>query len=216
MIPLTSPAGKELFKRALLAGTASHFLSLSSVFTPQSEPPFCGLSSLSIVLNSLNIDPGRSVKIMGVWRWYSEVLLDCCVDLERVREAGITLAQLRCLGLCNGLTVSRIPGISSRFPLEKQVKTLEKLMKNEEIRVIVNYDRASLGQTGGGHFSPLAALDATSSKVLLLDVARFKYPPHWVSLEDLVFAGETKDGEVMRGFVSLRVARGVGGRSRQC
>ena len=37
-----------------------------------------------------------------------------------------------------------------------------------------------LGQTGDGHFSPIGGYDAASDQVLLLDVARFKYPPHWV------------------------------------
>jgi hypothetical protein len=50
---------------------------------------------------------------------------------------------------------------------------------------VANYDRAALGQTGNGHFSPLAAWHAASDRVLVLDVARFKYPPHWVPVDKL-------------------------------
>jgi len=45
-------------------------------FNTQDEPAFCGLASLSMVLNALAIDPRRPWK--GVWRWFSEDLLDCC------------------------------------------------------------------------------------------------------------------------------------------
>ena len=40
----------------------------------------CGLSCLAMVLNTLEVDPGRRWK--GVWRWYSEDMLDCCTPLE--------------------------------------------------------------------------------------------------------------------------------------
>jgi Phytochelatin synthase len=37
-------------------------------------------------------------------------------------------------------------------------------------------------QTGTGHFSPIGGYHAGKDMALLLDVARFKYPPHWVPL----------------------------------
>lgn len=37
-------------------------------------------------------------------------------------------------------------------------------------------------QTGTGHFSPIGGYHAGSDMALILDVARFKYPPHWVPL----------------------------------
>ena len=43
--------------------------------------------------------------------------------------------------------------------------------------VIVGYDRRALGQTGEGHFSPIGGYDPASDLALVLDVARFKYPP---------------------------------------
>jgi hypothetical protein len=38
------------------------FYRLVSYFQTQSEPAFCGLASLSMVLNALAIDPGRKWK----------------------------------------------------------------------------------------------------------------------------------------------------------
>ena len=40
-------------------------------------------------------------------------------------------------------------------------------------------------QTGTGHFSPIGGYHAGRDMALILDVARFKYPPHWVPLSNL-------------------------------
>jgi hypothetical protein len=37
-------------------------------------------------------------------------------------------------------------------------------------------------QTGAGHFSPVAGYHTETDSCLILDVARFKYPPYWVSV----------------------------------
>jgi hypothetical protein len=45
----------------------------------------------------------------------------------------------------------------------------------------------------GSHFSPLGAFDEDSDRVLVLDVARFKYRPHWVAVADLWRAMDTEE-----------------------
>ena len=57
LISLNSIAGKNLFKQSILDGRAEIFFQLSGNFSSQSEPAYCGLVSLSMVLNSLNVDP---------------------------------------------------------------------------------------------------------------------------------------------------------------
>ncbi len=51
--------------------------------------------------------------------------------------------------------------------------------------LVVSFHRPTLKQTGEGHFSPVAAYDSLTDTCLVLDVARFKYPPFWVPLADL-------------------------------
>ena len=51
--------------------------------------------------------------------------------------------------------------------------------------MVVSFCRQSLGQTGDGHFSPIGGYDEEGDRVLVLDVARFKYPPYWVKLPEL-------------------------------
>lgn len=60
-------------------------------------------------------------------------------------------------------------------------------------------------QTGDGHFSPIGGYHAARDLVLILDVARFKYPPHWVPLPLLWQSMQQTDrvtGE-SRGYVVL-------------
>jgi protoporphyrinogen oxidase len=79
--------------------------------------------------------------------------------------------------------------------------------------VIVNFLRRALGEEIGGHISPLGAYDEKSDRFLILDVARYKYPPVWVKTADLFDAMNTPDSDndnKTRGYVlvSSRVAAG--------
>jgi hypothetical protein len=69
----------------------------------------------------------------------------------------------------------------------------------------VNYDRRVLNQSGTGHFSPIGAYESTRDLVLILDVARFKYPPHWVPLDNLLNAMRSVDPATKqpRGFIVM-------------
>lgn len=69
--------------------------------------------------------------------------------------------------------------------------------------LIMNYDRRSVGQTGSGHFSPVTGYHALEDKSLVLDVARFKYPSHWVDLPSLYQSMKTIDEQsgLTRGFI---------------
>ena len=46
-------------------------------------------------------------------------------------------------------------------------------------RVLVHYDRSVLGQEGTAHFSPLGSYSKKRDSFLILDVAKYKYPPVW-------------------------------------
>jgi glutathione gamma-glutamylcysteinyltransferase len=59
------------------------------------------------------------------------------------------------------------------------------MTRREDRFLIVSYSRGALGQTGDGHFAPISGYHPERDLVLILDTARFKYPPHWVSLPQL-------------------------------
>jgi glutathione gamma-glutamylcysteinyltransferase len=181
-VAFSSPEGRAIFREALAAGTMDGFFTLVEQFHTQAEPAFCGLGTLVMVLNALAIDPGRAWK--GPWRWYAEEHLDCCRSLDEVARTGITLTQLACLARCNGARAEATFADASSVEAFR-VAVRDATSSPGERHVVVAYDRRTLGQTGTGHFSPIGGLHPERDLVLLLDVARFKYPPHWVALEAL-------------------------------
>ena len=182
LIAFASPQGRQLFREALAAGGMEGWFALAEQFHTQADPAFCGLGTLVVALNALEIDPGRIWK--GPWRWYGEELLDCCVPLERVQQKGVTLDELACLSRCNGAS-ARTERADQAGPeaLRRDVRAAAGAPRGPVL--VASYGRAGLGQTGGGHFSPVGGFHAERDLVLVLDVARFKYPPHWVPLERL-------------------------------
>ncbi len=61
-------------------------------------------------------------------------------------------------------------------------QVVKDITKKDDEVIVLTYSRGVLGQTGTGHFSPLGGYHPGRDLVLILDTARFKYPPHWVSL----------------------------------
>jgi glutathione gamma-glutamylcysteinyltransferase len=200
-IAFSSQEGRRVFAEALAAGGLDGYFPLAEQFHTQSDPSFCGLGSLVVALNALGIDPGRLWK--GPWRWFAEDLLDCCVPLEAVRERGLDLDELGCLARCNGADVELKRPDQADLPAWRAA--VEDAAQARSV-LIASYDRKLLDQTGSGHFSPIGGYHRERDLVLVLDVARFKYPPHWVSVEKLYRAMEPTDAATRkpRGFLTLR------------
>lgn len=240
---LSSPEGQARFASAMANLGTKSFFHLIEQFTTQPEPAFCGISTLVIILNALAIDPRKAWK--GPWRWYEESILNCCLDMDQIKETGITMNDFRCLAICQGLTarVVRVEDLLAATTIEgtetgegadtedviQEFRAAVKAAcistnnidntqnysndnnndnnsinrKNEYL--VVSYSRKVLGQTGSGHFSPIAAYDAASDSVLILDTARFKYGAHWVSVPLLFRAMIPKDPDTgkSRGFILL-------------
>lgn len=201
LVAFASPAGRALFDAARADGGMESFFPLIEQHHTQADPAFCGLGSLVVVLNALGVDPGRLWK--GPWRWFSEELLDCCTSLERVRSHGITLDELACLARCNGARAEVHRAVSVA---DLRAAVAVACRSQLDPAIVVAYDRSALGQTGTGHFSPIGGYDRASDHVLVLDVARFKYPMHWVPLPALHAAMQPLDPATgrPRGHVALR------------
>ncbi len=200
LIAFGSPTGRRMLAQSMATGDAEAFFPLVSHLHTQSEPAWCGFGTLVTVLNALDIDPGRVWK--GPWRFFGEELLQCCKSLELAALDGVTLAEVACIARCNGAEVVLQHAVDGGLDAFRQA-LLASLRSPEGPFVVANYDRGAIGQTGTGHFSPLAAWHAESDSVLVLDVARFKYPPHWVPVVDLwnaMFALDTTTGQP-RGYL---------------
>lgn len=200
-IDFASTEGKKLFIEAIQKGTMEGFYRLISYFQTQSEPAYCGLASLSMVLNSLSIDPGRKWK--GPWRWFDESMLDCCEPLEKVKEKGISFGKLVCLAHCAGAKVEAFR--TNQRTIDDFRKYVMRCVTSDDCHMISSYHRGVFQQTGTGHFSPIGGYHAEKDMALILDVARFKYPPHWVPLTLLWEAMDKVDGTTgqCRGFMLI-------------
>lgn len=212
-VPFASSGGRRLFQEALLDGTMENYFYLAEQFRTQDEPTFCGLSTLAMVLNSLRIDPMRTWK--GVWRWFNEQNLGCCEGPEQVREAGLSFDMFRCLAVCNGADVVAHRSPAATEPADAQQAFAESFRaavratsrSQERECIVICYSREALGQSGAGHFSPLGGYHAGRDAVLIMDVARFKYPPHWARIDDVVEAMSCVDPDTgrPRGFLHFRL-----------
>lgn len=200
-IAFASPEGREIFAAALAAEGMGGYFPLAEQFHTQSDPSFCGPGSLVVALNALGIDPGRSWK--GPWRWFAEELLDCCASLAVIRQHGLSIDQVACVARCNGADADMERASANNLMAWRAA--LQHATSGDRI-VIASYDRAAMGQTGSGHFSPIGGYHAARDLVLILDVARFKYPPHWVPAKQLWRAMQAHDPatSAARGWITLR------------
>lgn len=186
----SSEPGRLRLREALAAGTAEAFYPLISTLHTQADPAWCGPATLVTTLNALALDPGRVWK--GVWRTFVEEMLTCCKDLEAVQREGMSTEELACLARCHGAT-ARYVAASSTMETAFRADLLDTVRSGAGPFLIAHYGRQALGQTGDGHFSPVAAWHAPTDSALVLDVARFKYPPHWVPVPLLCRAMDTLD-----------------------
>ena len=202
LIAFAGAEGRALFGEALAKGTMESYFAQAEQFHTQQEPAFCGLATLVVALNALAIDPGRLWK--GPWRWYSEELLDCCAPLDRVKNEGITFDQFACLARCNGATVEAVRAEGSTVDAFRDA--VARASSTEGSVVAIGYTRRVLGQTGDGHFSTIAGFHRDRDLALVLDVARFKYPPHWAPISLLFEAMLPLDPTTARsrGWMTLR------------
>jgi hypothetical protein len=134
-------------------------------------------------------------------------MLDCCSPLEVVRLEGLTLDDFACEARCNGakVSVTRILNPEDDADVAKFREDVKEVCKSSEKKLVISYNRSTLLQTGTGHFSPIGGYHEKSDHVLILDVARFKYPPHWVPLPLLVKSMSTIDPAtgLTRGYVVM-------------
>lgn len=191
-IAFSSLEGRQIFAESLKSGFLDGYFPLAEQFTTQGEPAFCGIASLTMAMNSILIDPKRAWQ-GSVWRWFDESMLDCCEPIDLIKLNGITLPKLACLAKCNGAGVKLNLASSinvENFRNDIMNVTSSSSETSREV-MIVSYSRPILNQTGGGHFSPIGGFHQEKDLVLIMDVARFKYPPHWVPVIKLFESMQT-------------------------
>lgn len=185
LVALNSPVGRRWLIESMTRESAAPYIMLTEHFCNQSDPAFCGVTTLLIVLNALAVDP--MVRWKGGWRYFGDedvLLSSCCMPAEYVRRVGVTMEQLKQMAVCHGLQVQMERPRDNNVDLFRT--HIKEFLQHEDKGIMVaSYSRSALGQTGEGHFSPIAAYHEPSDQVLVLDVARFKYQPYWVPVSVL-------------------------------
>jgi Phytochelatin synthase len=187
------------------------YFPLASNFLTQKTQSYCGVASMVMVLNALGI-PGPDVPEYAPYRTFTQDNLlnertDAILPRETLAKQGMTLDQLGAiLGTQPVHAEVRHASDSSADEFRKLASTY---LGEKGHFVLVNYLRKAMGEETGGHISPLAAYDAKADRFLILDVARYKYPPVWIKTADMFAAMNTPDGandNRTRGFVLVTAA----------
>lgn len=201
LIALQSAAGQRL-----LAGSGfdADYEKLSRHFEPQARPAFCGVASAVVVLNALRSPHARLTQ--------SSFFTDATDEVRsslRVTIGGMTLEQLAGLLRAHGAEATVFHAADADLDTFRRVAQMNLHTAGDFL--LANYQRASLGQGEMGHISPVAAYDAGTDRLLVLDVAAYKYPPVWVSTEALWKAMNTVDTASgrSRGFIVVRELRPI-------
>ena len=192
VVDWNSPAGKTL--RARIPADADYW-QLSTTFVTQSTQTYCSVASAVTVLNAMPVrkpvDPVYAPYPYFTQSNYFTPDVIKVISPQTVLAMGMTRKQMAGTLMLHGVNVKNIAGDTLND--ERLRSLLRKTLGDDGQFVLVNYLRSSLGQEGGGHWSVLAAFDAQSDRVLILDVARYKYAPVWVGISTLRQAIATID-----------------------
>jgi glutathione-S-conjugate glycine hydrolase len=200
---LSSEEGERFF---LESGAHEAYFPISANFVTQKTQSYCGVASIVMVLNALRTPAPSTPEYLPYRTFTQDNLLndgtDAVLPRDLLARQGMTLDQLGRLLALHPVAVEvhhAADGGLEAFRADARAALAAK-----DHFVIVNYLRKALGQETGGHISPLAAYDDKADRFLILDVARYKYPPVWAKASDLFDAMKTTDAandNKTRGYV---------------
>ncbi len=205
LVAAASDAGEAIL---IDADAREAYFPLVNSFVTQQNQAFCGVASTVMILNAMEL-PAPAVPAFDPYRTFTQdnVLTpetEKIIPLELIKKQGITVDQLAGLIGTFPVTVKLTHAADSTIEIFRA--EARKALATPGQFVIINYLRKAIGQEKGGHISPLAAFDVETDRFLILDVARYKYPPVWVKTTDLFGAMNTTDKDnnnKTRGYIVI-------------
>ncbi|MGB0661435.1 MAG: phytochelatin synthase family protein [Mangrovicoccus sp.] len=201
---LTSEAGED---RLIGATLNRDYFSLATYLEFEQVVTFCGPATVSAVANALDV-PRPSPDRLYPWKLFTQDLLftDANQKLKpyaMVEHEGLTLAELDTF--IENLGMSAEHHFADETSVDELREAIKTTLAKRDARFIANYSRKALPQEGDGHISPVGAYDEASDTVLILDVAKYKYPPVWITVQKLHDAMMLPDSSSKRsrGFVEV-------------
>lgn len=179
---------------------APDYWALSPYYVPQEGGSACGIASMTMLVNAGRVHQKPTA---------SDALVTQKTLLDKIKvdySKGLTLDQLgeavrksiTAYGLKAKVEVMHAEGTPAQ---NKKIREL--LMKNEKSDrnfIIANFSQAVYtgDPEGVGHISPIAAFDARTNQVLVMDVDREYYEPYWVSTDTFIQGMYTQDKSVKK------------------
>lgn len=186
------------------------YFALASYVDTQERLTFCGISSMAAALNSLPTMERPITPELAPHPFFTEesIFTEATIKIKSrddVLRGGLTLEQIKQYLTALGASPKIYYG--SDLTEDTLRKIIKSTLANPYQRVMADFDRKVLNQLGSGHFSPIGAYDSKSDSALILDVAKFKYPPFWVKTSDLLASLKTIDPDSgkSRGIVQITV-----------
>jgi len=208
-LALNSLAGQKLFLQLLMRQETekkpNNALELLRYLETQVNLGACAAASAVTVLNAMDFkkpeDPAYAMfgdESFPFWTQTTFVFEQCVKDILHAHVYGVTLDDFGKVMKCLGVKVDCYHAEDKESFRQDLIDHL-----NAGNFVIANFDRALVHERTGGHFSPVAGF--IDGYFLVLDVARYKFPPVFVPSEDLVKAMASRDLQsgANRGYCAL-------------
>lgn len=230
LVPFASAEGMDRLARS---NAKTDFAPLANQFEAQATIAFCGPTTAAIVLNAMapqgveaprdrsRLLPADSRYLppdleLTVRRHTQESVIatgkktraqvfgePSLIDGKLSRDGGYQLRQLDELLRAHRVETRLVIVDERKAEADIRQDLIDNLSHAQDF-IIVNYHRPTIGQTGGGHISPLAAYDAASDSVLVLDVNPSLHPWIWLPLSTLIQGMKTRDVAENRGYILVR------------
>ena len=207
------------------------FYQLVNFYQPQVNPLYCSVASSVIILNALNYNNIESQKDAQIvkpsdtqgkkileYKIYNQTsFLNSATDKIKNKDtieykqknksgsydAGLSLSDLaEILSKSYNLKVEKIHAENNDIEsIEKFRAKLKWHLSDKTHYILINFKGSDIDLNTGGHISPVAAYDQETDSVMILDVALHKDLWHFVPLERLYKAMNSKDGDNYRGYL---------------
>jgi len=208
----STPAFSQLVNNYGWFDSSQDFFHFQSGWDTQVNQAYCAVATTAAVLNSmprdaisLSLDPTFSPYPYAT---QNDLFKSICVQKTVVHHnntydglfnvpGGLNLEQTHNLMRChldvNYFDIQMVHVNPRQYTLDDVRKQLRMALVDPMARVVINYDRRALGQIGVGHFSPVGGYTEREDSFLIMDVAKYKYPPVWVPAARLYASMATVD-----------------------
>ncbi len=231
-IPFDSDEGIAIFERS---DYKKAFFKLAPHYAPQQMICSCAIASAVIILNAVDAHSGQAPPLSKkgacyvpetntlyaqyVWtedNFYNDnvsntidrPLLEGKEKVCGAYQRGLELDRLTLALNLQGLTAEAHHVVSANTDDIEAFRNTVKIMTANPIKyLIVNYNVAIYDRQGGGHVSPVAAYEAITDTVLILDTAADANGWLWIKLTDLYQSMHTMDSCSYRGYILIDACR---------